>query len=136
MTRNPQYKLTLHPKVRDMLDNMMKDQAFLSIAEAIVHCIRTTDMIYKSGNMQPSKVNGAKSDPKNKKQSKQILLCTKLEGQISPDGTTCTYYKYDEKLRFEQVIPISMLEQVMVDNQYTPSRERVLKLQELGKTKY
>lgn len=65
-----------------------------------------------------------------------MAICAMLEGKISPDGETCTYYKYDEKLRFEQVIPISMLEQVMVDNQYTPNKERVLKLQELGKTKY
>ena len=134
MTRQKQTKITLTEQLKNMLQEMKKEHGFATINDVIYHCIRYTMANY--GKDKTSKVNGAKSDPKTKKQNNQMAICAMLEGTISPDGETCTYYKYDEKLRFEQVIPITMLEQVMVDNQYTPNKERVLKLQELGKTKY
>ena len=129
-----QTKITLTQKLKDMLQEMKEEHGFNTINDVIYYSIRYTMMNY--GKDKISKVNGGKSDPKSKKQDQQLAICAKLDGTISPDGTTCTYYKYDEKLRFENVIPITMLEEAMVDSQYTPSRERVEKLQALNKVSY
>lgn len=45
--RQKQYKLTLDNKIRSILEEMVNEQAFRTMSEAIYHCIRTTNTIYK-----------------------------------------------------------------------------------------
>lgn len=64
----------------------------------------------------------------------QMALCDDLRGTV--EKGKCVYYTYDERLRFKQETPVTMLTQEIVDAQYFPSRERVEELQVKGKTTY
>lgn len=139
MATTKQIKITLTENQIDLIKKMKEEQGFNTFNEVIYHCIRYT-MTYSSKqnptvNSTAKKTNKV-NEAKNKKQMKQLEIIDKLNGTLSPDGMRVSYYKYDEKLRFEQVIPVDMLEEIMVETQYSPSRERVEKLQALKKTNY
>ena len=69
----------------------------------------------------------------------QIKLCKKLGGTVVDDAAggelRCHYSTYNFKAIYEQNIPLSMLSEDMLANQYHPSKQRVEDLLAKKKTK-
>lgn len=65
-------------------------------------------------------------------------ICRALGGEVlNEEGhKSCRYYNYSGKKRYEQTVTLSQLNQNLLQNQYHPSKERVLKLQQDGKVDY
>lgn len=68
------------------------------------------------------------------KREEQKEICYLLEGEVK--GDSCVYYKYSGRKRFENSIPLSMLNEGMVKTQYSPNREKVEQIQAEGKAEY
>lgn len=65
---------------------------------------------------------------------KQKQICYLLEGEV--DGMNCNYFKYSGRQRYDQSIPLTLLNEGMIRNQYSPNKETVKRLQAEGKTNY
>ncbi len=91
-----------------------------------------------------------KSFPKEKYEKKSIVadsVMAKTAEQIcvvdlggslqeTATGKTCKYFTYDFTERYEQEVPISMIDDSTPRGQYSPSRETVEELQEAGRVNY
>jgi len=72
------------------------------------------------------------------KVEKFLSIAEALEGEVYEDGgeKRVQYYKYDGAYRDLQDVPLEMLTENMVADQYTPNREKVEKLRKQGKVNY
>jgi hypothetical protein len=70
-----------------------------------------------------------------------ILICeNELGGVVGEDmednPKTCAYFQYDGRRRYEQEIDILSVSPALLDTQYLPNKDRVLKLQADGNVDY
>lgn len=76
---------------------------------------------------------------KETKAEEQMAMCTALKGKVKNSETgnpVCVYYNYQSKNRFEQEVPVDMLEDMHVARQYQPTKEKVEQLVKEGKVNY
>ena len=73
------------------------------------------------------------------KAEEQMAMCTQLKGKVKngeSGSPVCVYYTYQSKNRFEQEVPVEMLDDVHVSRQYQPTKEKVEQLIKEGKVNY
>ena len=139
--------LYLSDTMNAMLTRLRDDRVDTSFSETIRECIRAlytkTYPEYKEKITLSTKtiLTDEQKETMEKLQAqkvktKQKQICLLLGGKMNKEETECTYYVYDEKLRFEQTVPLSTLNENMVETQYTPSRERVKELQDKKQVLY
>lgn len=80
---------------------------------------------------RPSKTDDEKREEKKKEKQS---ICEQLGGEVK--GDTCHYYTYSLRDRFEQEVPVSVLNDSHLNNQYDPSKEEIKALQKAGKVNY
>jgi hypothetical protein len=70
--------------------------------------------------------------------SQKKLICQRLGGkELSEGGTTkCEFYNYAETEAFRQVLSMDSLSEDFVEAQYSPTKELVMKMRELGRVSY
>lgn len=157
-SRRKRYVLVLNEQLQTMIDRLQEDRADEHMADTIRECIRIAYLkrwpVYidkKSAPIQDErnqdefgvqrqrhKVRMAETQKMVKHEMKlerQMNICTQLDGEIT-EKNTCRYFVYDERMRFEQEVPLTMLDEKLIETQYSPSRERVEELQEKGKVNY
>jgi hypothetical protein len=74
----------------------------------------------------------------SKRPSQKKAICHRLGGKISSEGgtTKCEFYNYAETEAFRQVLSLESLSEDFVDAQYSPTKELVMKMRELGRVSY
>lgn len=74
-----------------------------------------------------------------REEAKLLDIAFRLGGKVTPDsggGKRVQYYTYDKSNRYLQDVPLEMMDEEMVENQYFPSKEDVLQRQAKGKVNY
>jgi hypothetical protein len=141
--KNKKITIALTPRVEEMLNHLMEVKGYMSKSAIIYQGIMT---IYDkqfpsyvlSPKLSPEETLKKKNEIEDLKEqqvlAKQEAICDLLEGTIK--NGECEYYTYSKKQRFQQSEAIENLSQDMVELQYSPSKEVVLKLQKDGKCDY
>jgi hypothetical protein len=91
----------------------------------------------ESRDEQRDKYRDKKKHTREEELKKLFLdILEELGGTYNDDTGYATYYTYSYKTRYEQVVPLNHLTRELITEQYQPSKEKVLQLQEQGKTDY
>ena len=149
---NPENKpkrISFDPTVRQdqMISEIMNDRGYQQKTQVVYEAIAELHRKYfppylahklPSSNAPEDKVRRKAQievAKKNMKAEEQKTICEiGLNGQV--EGESCRYYRYSSRKRYEQTVPLSMLDEAMLRNQYAPSKEKVEQLQAEGKTDY
>jgi hypothetical protein len=128
-----------NPKIRDMIDKLKEERCLESNAEvmraAIVNYYETFFKSYGKDTLSSANILSVKQPKLTKEQKEERIqhdICMALNGKITDkDGNkSCTYTIYEKvnpKLvnKFEQTLPVSMLNKDTISRQYYPSKEEV-----------
>lgn len=123
-----------------MMYDIMREKGYTTTGAVIAQAVRDMHAkvfpLYAQSKRRPEGVSVADREAEVEKE--QMEYCTKLGGTIEErDGTkVCVYFNYHKKRRFEQKVPLDRLSDILVRNQYVPSKDAVEKLQAEGKTDY
>lgn len=138
------------PQMTEMVEQLQSEMGLPSFT-AVIHqaVVSLWDKKHPSyANVNPlakdkDKVNEIRDKKKLKEQAareEKLEIVEKLGGELIVDEEkgieVCRYYTYTSGKRYLQEVSLSMLSMDIVKNQYFPSKEAVLKLQEEGKTNY
>lgn len=148
-------KIQLRPtdKQKQMIIDLMEEKGFRSAVSTIEFCIAESHKrefpAYVRAKMNPEdpveaervkieKREAADKARQEAEEAKAMVFANKLDAEVYEDGDKkmVRYYTYDNKNRYEQVVPLIYLSQDDVDQQYTPSKKKVLQYQKEGKVKY
>ena len=141
----------LNDELRAMVDRFINERGFDTVSEVIKQSIR----VYYAKEF-PAYVEAKASIPRTPeakaesqirvKEHKEKLerdrlmgIAERLGGIVKKnDGgnLVCHYYTYDKKNRYEQELPLDFLTEDLLESQYTPSKEDVLKRQAEGNVNY
>lgn len=143
-TTNKRLSMTLNPTLAIMIEDLRKVRGDSNNTETIKEAIRFYHSkkfpVYASANTKPdneqvirSKVvlGAVKQDVKTKEAES---ICAQLGGVVN--GNTCSYFKYDERDRYSQEVPLSLLSADLVQSQYVPNREEVQEYKRKGLANY
>lgn len=132
--------MRLNELVVVMSNELMAEKGYSSMRAVVEEAIRMMHAkvfpIYAQSKRRPEGTTAAQKE--NEEREEQLALVKKLNGTIEEiDGVEmCVFFNYHKKRRLEQRLPVDRLSDVLVRNQYVPSREAVEKLQKEGKVEY
>ena len=134
--------------VKKLKDDMNQNSETAVVIEAINALNRKINPGYISQRvMSASKTPEDKAETqiriqeikKQKEEEALLVFATALEARItlSDSGSKMVeFYNYDKGNRYFQKLPLRMMNQQLVDDQYYPSREEIKKRQAEGKVNY
>lgn len=127
-------------KTLKAMERMMEDLGAASISEIVRRCI--INEYYKLYKEMPDDVVAERQTREVKKITKEEsrimskeAICERLDGKITEKGgiKTCHYTMYEminpncvEK--YAQSLPIDLLDQAVIDSQYTPDKDTCIKI--------
>jgi hypothetical protein len=135
----------------ELLERLMKQKYCTSMTSLIIQAVTELDRktnpaykdVFQSKNLstdekveQATKLSEAK---KSKKEEKFLEIAKALEAEVYEDTggeKRVTYYTYFENYRDIQDIPLESLSVDMVNDQYLPSKDDILRRRKEGKTNY
>lgn len=134
---------TITPRTQEMVDEIMARKGHMTFSEFV----RAATERYYEDLIRSEMYQGKRTDKGNPRvgamkskaaeEQEQQDICDALGGtvQTNPDGgKVCVYYTYFERKRYEQKVSFGMLDRELVKTQYQPSKAKVEKLKEEGKT--
>ena len=138
--------LSITPRTDDMANEIMAERGHATFSELVRAAIeRYHDEIVRTKFYRSKSVpkgtspSGAKAAAEEAEERNQMLICDELGGNVRTNANgskVCVYYTFVGKQRYEQELSLSMLDRMMLNNQYTPSKEAVERLQKEGKVDY
>ena len=140
-------------RTKEMVRDIMDKKGFRSSVQTVEFCIAEMHNkefpAYMRGKMgigdpveeEKNKIIRKETQEKAKLQLEEAgkkKIAEQLEGKVyMSDGVKmCEYYTYDGKTRYQQTVPLVVLDESMLESQYVPSRKHVEKLQNTGKVNY
>lgn len=125
-----------------MIEDLMHRKGYRSVPQlihqAIVEMHNRTFPAYSIGKQSAKEMLEIKRTEEEMKKTAELeaqkKICKDLEGTIV--GDVCHYYTYLSTKRFPNKVSLNLLTERMVETQYQPNKQRVLKYQEDGKTNY
>lgn len=136
--------ISIGVRLNETVVSMMKEIAvakgFSSNRSVIEQAVRDMHAkvfpIYAQTKRRPE--GSAQSERDADEEREQAAICRKLEGSVEEeDGANiCVYFNYHKKKRLQQRVPFDRLSNILVRNQYFPSREAVEALQSENKVDY
>lgn len=148
MSNNSTRKLiSFTPVLNDMVERIREIKGFPSfsavIHAAIIEYDRKCNPTYvKKANYTPEEQAAREIDRKKSKlrllENEKMEIARKLGGTVTgPEGDrTVRFYNYHGKSRFEQQMPLEMLNEEFIKRQYHPSKQQVDEWREKGELKY
>lgn len=128
---------------REMINEIMSAKGYPSLAAVVQQAViemhgnvfKDYVMAKKARAEQPAEAPGIK---KSQQTDKLTGIAKKLGGTVFEKGGVMMvkYFTYNRKNRYEQETPLDTMSEIMVEKQYFPSKEAVLKLQKEGKVNY
>lgn len=142
-------RLIVFPEpIEDMVEEIIEKKGYPSFSAVVRQGIIELHSSYFPNYVKMKSDNSARSKMERKAEEKKakedmekerlLGICEQLGGEVVDKAGSpfCTYYTYNSKKRYEQSIPVEQLSEDLVKVQYSPSKEKVLKLQEEGKVDY
>lgn len=123
-----------------MMDEIMEIQGFISYAEvikvALVDKYNKVKPPYSPIARQEASKPEAKLSAREKKKLRQAgeELCSQLGGES--DGKVCSYYVYRHRDRNQGSVPLELLTDKHLKEQYFPNKNAITKLQERKEVNY
>jgi len=146
--KNTAKSINFNEKLVEMVDQIMQKKGYTTFT-MVVHqaIIEMHGRVFKDYVMQRQDTSieavherkkKLKELKEQEKEQKLLDIAEALGGEILefPDGKYCKYYTYTGKARYPVEVPITALSADMIKTQYSPSKEKVMKLQEQGKVDY
>lgn len=129
---------------REMITEIMESKGYPSLASVVQQAIvELHGNIFKDYVMaKRARIDHPESGKVEQKKSQQtdklMTIAKKLNGEvINKSGIMIVkYFTYSRRNRFLQETPLDTMSEVMVERQYFPSKDEVLKLQKEGKVNY
>jgi len=136
-------------KMAEMVEELQEKKGYMSFSSVIHQAV--VDMHTKafpayvrepSARETPEDRVRRKSEEKRAKEDirreEQLAVMAELEGELIEKAGVeyVKYYTYTNSKRYEQNVPLIEMSSDLVKTQYQPTRERVEKLREQGKTDY
>lgn len=145
-----QKTFSFEPDFVELLERLMKQKYCTSMTSLIIQAVTDLDRktnpaykdVFQSKNLstdekveQATKLSEAK---KSKKEEKFLEIAKALEADVyeENDEKRVTYYTYFENYRDIQDIPLESLTVDMINDQYLPSKDDILRRRKEGKTNY
>lgn len=137
-------------KLKDMILEIQEKFGYLTmtnvVVEAIIQMHTRAFPAYIQKKAEPmtaedkiKREEDRKKIREERERQKFLDVANLLEGEIvagESGGEVCKFYRYADTERYEMEVPLTRLTQDLVDNQYSPSKEKVEELRAKGKTKY
>lgn len=143
--------LTFTPVVWEMIERIKNEKGYASSSAVVYQAvINMHDKIFvpyanrSVGKNMTAEEKIRKEEEEKEARSKvdlekKVAICQTLGGQTvkQNDGSLlCKYFTYSFSKRYLQEIPVNLLTDDLIRNQYAPSKKDVLKLQENKKVEY
>lgn len=133
-------------KHREMIVEIMTAKGYPSLASVVQQAVvemhssifKDYIMAKRSRAEQPDTGMGAVAIKKSQQTDNLTNIAKKLGGKITEKGGVMMvkYFTYNRKNRYEQETPLDTMSDIMVEKQYFPSKDEVLKYQKEGKVNY
>ena len=119
----------------DMIDIFQNDKGYKTRTAAVEAMIA---MAYEKSYPQEKYKRTNSSGTETSTDSAELVCVKKLGGKVvdGANGKVCQYFTYDYAERYEQEVPMSMVNDDLIQGQYEPSRAEVEELQAKGKVNY
>lgn len=147
MTKKIRKSVTITPRIDEMIKHLEEDQGFLSEAEVVRTAVIKLhrDTYSKKGDddggssvkvvqQKSGRPKKTKEEKQKEEKEKKKKICDELGGEVK--NGNCHYYTYSLRDRFKQQVPLTILKESHLKNQYDPSKEKVEELQKEEKVNY
>jgi hypothetical protein len=145
MARNATPKTAYYTKRHlEMIKEIMEEKGYPTFSavahQALIQLHSSIFKEYVSSRKRGAEIKKPRAEVREEDEmAAQFALCEQLDGKVIQNETgnpVCVYFQYQSKNRFEQEVPVAMLEEIHTARQYQPSRAKVEKLQEEKKVNY
>lgn len=134
-------------RLDEMIQELMDEKGYAYksqvLMEAVIQMHTKAFPAYSRREVSPEERAARKASEKESEDmivmNKRIAIAEKLGGKVSKSSSgnvLCSYYKYSGRKRYEQSVPISAIDETLLDSQYSPSKEAVQALQDKGEVDY